>query len=318
MDSAKICLTSFIYGDKYQQYIPLLLYSINKSYPEYDVVLFIYGDLNHFIRKTLIDLNYYNRYKIVENAFSECKKMTPIISQSLRWVLWDNSFSNYDYIYIVDIDMIYIREPIPLHQQHTIHMQTTGLCFDNMRRKIKREKNLFSLARRYKYARFRSLGEFLFGNPVEYRASGLHFIKVKDYYSSLNVEKLSKYKQDILNGNWLNYTMVPNDEVLLYHILEREGLHPEKLAIQSNSYASLSFNNPERPEFRPHHGIHLGTFRGGEDKYPEILKSDTYAFYVQKYKEEYLKDGVYQDIIKNSPSFIREEIKKMRAYYEVY
>ena len=317
MRESKVCLTSFIYGDKYQQYIPILLYSIYKSYPEYDVVLFVYGDLSPEIKQALSRFSFFNKYRILDNTFSECNRMTPILSQSLRWVLWDDSFRNFDFIYYVDIDIIYIREPISLHEQHIMHMQTTGLCFDNLRRTAKRTINLFSVARRFKYAKFTSLWKFLFGDILEYRATGLHFIKVKEYYSHLDSEKLIKYKKDILTGNWLKYTMLPNDEALLYHILEMEGMHPEKMAIQSNSYASLSYENPTRPEFRPHHGLHLGIFRGDSSIYADILRSETYSYYIKKFKEIYLNDALFMEILSISPAFINEEIEKLKRYYEI-
>ena len=33
----KICLTTFVQGHLYQEYLPMLIYSIGKAYPEYDV-----------------------------------------------------------------------------------------------------------------------------------------------------------------------------------------------------------------------------------------------------------------------------------------
>ena len=64
--------------------------------------------------------------------------MKPYIAQTLRWVIWDPIFMKYDYLYIADIDMFYIREPIPLHIQHVEHMTLTGLPFDNLIRKDSR------------------------------------------------------------------------------------------------------------------------------------------------------------------------------------
>lgn len=36
----KICLTTFVQGHLYQEYLPMLIYSIGKAYPEYDVKIF--------------------------------------------------------------------------------------------------------------------------------------------------------------------------------------------------------------------------------------------------------------------------------------
>lgn len=34
----KICVTTYIWGDKYQIYVPIAIYSIKKFYPDYDVI----------------------------------------------------------------------------------------------------------------------------------------------------------------------------------------------------------------------------------------------------------------------------------------
>ena len=99
MDNNKVCLTTFIYGDKYQDYIPLFVYSCHKAYPEYDIHLFLYDTLRKDIRK-LIDFLDKNNVHIHEHYFRECTKMRPFIAQTLRWVLWDPVFLEYDYIYI--------------------------------------------------------------------------------------------------------------------------------------------------------------------------------------------------------------------------
>lgn len=151
---------------------------------------------------------------IIENSFSDCPQMTPRISQCLRWVLWDLSFLQYDYLYIVDIDMLYVREPKPLHEQHIEHMRITGLCFDNMRRIHKRNPfKLSSIGQRIKYAGTKAILKYLFGSRIEYRATGLHFIKVSEYYSAIPQDHLSSIRKQIYSGDWLNRVMYPNDEV---------------------------------------------------------------------------------------------------------
>ena len=67
-----------------------------------------------------------------------------------------------------------------------MHMKTTGLCFDNMKRRYERNPfSLIPLLSRLKHAGTRNISQFLFGSKVEYRATGLHFLSVKDYYSKL-------------------------------------------------------------------------------------------------------------------------------------
>ena len=46
----KICLTTFVQGHLYQEYLPMLIYSIGKAYPEYDVKIFLHDTLRDDLR----------------------------------------------------------------------------------------------------------------------------------------------------------------------------------------------------------------------------------------------------------------------------
>ena len=317
----KVCLTTFVYGEAYQAYIPFLMYSCYKAYPEYDMVIFVYKSLAKNIKKQIEKLNYSN-VTIIENSFSDCPQMTPRISQCLRWVLWDLSFLQYDYLYIVDIDMLYVREPKPLHEQHIEHMRITGLCFDNMRRIHKRNPfKLSSIGQRIKYAGTKAILKYLFGSRIEYRATGLHFIKVSEYYSAIPQDHLSSIRKQIYSGDWLNRVMYPNDEVFLYKILENHNLHPEKMAIQSNSCKSLDFNSYLTPEFRPHHGIHIGIFRNPvplEERISDlkILQSDAYIYYKTIVINSYFADKEFLSILSLAPESIKNSYNRLLEYYK--
>lgn len=319
MGNDKVCLTTFIYGDAYQAYIPFLVYSCHKSYPEYDIVLFVYGALTAETRHSLDYLSVPN-YIIIENAFADCPQMSSLKAKSLRWVLWDDSFADYDYLYTVDIDMVYQRENIPLHEQHKIHMHTTGLCFDNMRRQSERHPfQLISLLRRIKYAGFKRIFKFLLGERVTNRASGLHFVRVKDYYAAMTETVRREYTNAIYRGSWLKDVMTPNNEALLYYILQDLGLKPEKMAIQSNSYKSIDYENPERVEFRPHHGIHLGIFRSDipfERRPSEaaILKTKAYQYYFRLFHETMYNDEVFRHLLTGAPENIKASFERMFRY----
>lgn len=65
----KVCLTTFVYGEAYQAYIPFLMYSCYKAYPEYDMVIFVYKSLAKNIKKQIEKLNYSN-VTIIENLNS--------------------------------------------------------------------------------------------------------------------------------------------------------------------------------------------------------------------------------------------------------
>ena len=315
---AKVCLTTFVYGVKYQAYIPFLIYSCNKAYPEYDIRLYLYDKLDEDVKRQL-DLIDANNVIIMEKHFADCPKMNSLKAKSLRWVLWDDAFMEYDYLYVVDIDMLYIKEPTPLHIQHLEHMKTTGLPFDNLTRCFKRHPfTIRSIGYRLKHAGLNSILKFFFSDRNDYRLTGLHFIDVKKYYKIYNPSKIQFFKEKIYNGSYLKYFMSSNNESFLYYIAKSSGMNPEKLAIQTESYKMLDFNNYTRPEFRPHHGIHLGIFRQDwHGKKKSILESDTYKYYVNSFKKEYIDDKEFHRIYDAAPVFIKIQFEHFYDYYNI-
>lgn len=320
MNNSKVCLTTFIYGIQYQSYIPFLLYSCYKAYPEYDVVLFLYDKLDEKIKAQIENLELKNKVVIHENHFNDCPDMNPRKSQALRWVVWDNIFNNYEFLYTVDIDMLYIREPIPLHIQHIQHMDYIGLPISNLRREFSYNPfNIKTLAYRILHARFKSIFQFFLNDKKITRLTGLHFVDIKKYYSIFTQELRDKFKEDIYTDNYLKYVMYPNDEALLACIVESLDIDISKLGLQKNSTNMLDFNHTQRLEFRPHHGIHMGIFRSSEypDSTIDILETPTYKFYLQKYIGEIVVDPVFIDLLKNSPDNIKESFKNSHEYYKI-
>ena len=215
--------------------------------------------------------------------------------------------------------MLYIREPKPLHEQHIEHMLTTGLPYDNLVRCFQRYPfRLRSIINRIKNAGFRSFFNYLFGSRKDFRLSGLHFIAVTSYYNTLDAEHRFKYKQMIYDGRFVSLMMSSNKEACLYQIMTRMNLHPEKLAIQTESTKMLDFNNCSRPEFRPHHGIHLGIFRQDlRGKRKTILDCDTYQYYIREFHTKILTDPVFLDLYHSAPLFIKKQFDGLIAYYHL-
>src|SRR5690606_26374836 len=117
--------------------------------------------------------------------------------------------------------------------------------------------NLKTLARRIKTAGFKSFFKFIVNPRMEVRTTGLHFVDVKEYYALLTAEKREQYRKDIYSGKIFSYIMSISDEVFLTKILADIGLEHSRMGLQHNPVDMLDFNEPERFEFRPHHGIHL-------------------------------------------------------------
>lgn len=317
MASTRVCLTTFIYGVRYQEYIPFLVYSCKKAYPEYDIVLFLYDKLTKDIKDQLSKINSQNVY-IHEGVFNDCPQMTPLKAKSLRWVLWDDVFEKYDYLYIVDIDMLYIREPKPLHEQHIEHMKTTGLPYDNLARCLERTPfNYISIGSRIKTTGLQNLGGFFFGSRKDYRLSGLHFIKVDDYFRIYN-EKLRRfYRNKIFQGTYMKNVYSCNNESFLYLLMKEIGLSPNRLAIQTDSCRMLDFNNCERPEFRPHHGIHMGIFRQEIESPNDILDSQVYNYYVSQFVNTIMQDNSFLSILQMSSYNVKKQFDRLYRYYKL-
>ena len=316
----KVCLTTYIYGITYQAYIPFLVYSCHKSYPEYDIRLYLYDDLDENV-KSQLEIIGADNVVIIDHQFSDCPNMNPLKAKSLRWVLYDDALLSYDYIYVVDIDMLYIKEPTPLHVQHIEHMNTTGLTFDNLARCFKRHPfNYRSIAYRIKQAGLISILKYFFSSIKDYRLTGLHFIDAKRYYALYSHDKIDYFRSKIYDGSYLSFFMSSNNESFLYYIAKSSGLCPERLAIQTESYKMLDFNNYTRPEFRPHHGIHLGIFRQdleAQGKRKTILDSDVYSYYVDIFKRDYLNDLLFRTILKKARVDIKQQFDNMFRYYRM-
>lgn len=208
--SGKLCIAAYVFGD-YSKYIPFYIYSVLKSYPEYYVKIFIEKDLSKSEKKCLDALR-----NEMSDHFSICKDRfrgydflngTNIRGggkKILRWLIPENEFDGFDYVYIGDVDFIIIREEPSLLESHLRHCEKTHLPFSNKIRLMP-------------------------GSSVRTdRMTGLHFIIKKPYYGEIG-QYISKYLQDndclIKSLSGLN-----NNEQFLYHLLER-GFELDRLLL---------------------------------------------------------------------------------------
>lgn len=313
-----MCLTTFVYGEKYQFYIPFLAYSCNKAYPEYDMHIFVYGQLSEVVRKQLNSLNLTMNLNIHENAFKDFTKMTPFISKTLRWLLWDDVFLKYDYLYTVDIDILYLREPILLHEQHKLHMEMLNLPFSNIARKLTYSPlNPITFLQTIKnFGLIRAL-QSLAIKRTQYRITGLHFVDVKNYYSKMDKKFLFKHRDRRKEGKMPRGIYRSSDEIYHYKLLEEVGFDLSSLAIQTDSVTMLE-PTPNRLEFRPEHGIHLGMFRGKNlDKGQiEILESNAYKYYFDSYVNDVRTDQIFLNLLSIAPDFIKSTFDKLDKYID--
>ena len=327
MNKKPCLLTTYVAGLKYQAFIPLLVYSCKSAYPDYDIMLFLHEELNGDVKKSLTDSGLMSQVMIKEKVFAQNKATFPAsFAGSYRWVLWDEKFRDYKNVYIVDVDMFYVREPKPLHIQHEERMALTGLPFDNlMRRRRLQKKTPHFILRRIKYAGFKNFFKFV-RTPLDIRRlSGLHFVDVEKYYTEENLKYLDIIRQKLDGKYFPPEVLDSNDEALLYYIVTKMGYDCAKLGEQSNSTNSLSFEDNTRQEFRPHHGIHLGIFKNdyfenmNEDfqkAFKPILDSDTYAYYVE-YIRGLVRDESFLSIYGHFAEIVKTYLKRMFHYYHI-
>ena len=314
----KVCLTTFVHGEKYQDFIPLFIYSVKKSYPDYSIKLFVSGSLKDGVRSQLSLLNIFDDFEVLENQFEDLNICSPLEARTVRWILPRENFLAYDYVYVVDIDIFYIIEPISLHKQHIMHMEYLGLPFSNIRRNYNAKANTLKLI----YQRLRDTGPTAFlkfirtGNLKAKQLTGLHFFKVEPYFEKMNdsIKELT----EIISSKSYRTDMINNDEVFLYKMIEKSGIDMTKIGLMKNSVSMLDYNQPERLEFRPHHGIHLGIFRnrGSEKSLEPILRTKEYDYYIKVF-EQFFDDPLFRDLLIHGSKTINKMIKRLTIYYDL-
>jgi len=107
----KHCITTVVSGNKYQDFIPLFVYSINRYYPEVDIHIFIKGSLNKKVKDQIKDMS----CKIHDKCFEEYIDL-PSMSNSLRFLVPSSIFMGYTSTYITDIDFIFFRQEKPYYK----------------------------------------------------------------------------------------------------------------------------------------------------------------------------------------------------------
>ena len=222
----------------YAGFIPFYIYFALRANPDAHVYIFFRGVLSNKIReqlKVLFPVSEKEQFTIFENyKFDYCNDA--FTTKALRWTIKFNADVIPEYLYIGDVDIILANESVSLFEQHIEHLATLKLPYSNVIRGDQK------------------------------RITGLHFIKTREYVKCMH-NTIEKYdhllKQGIRRWNGSN-------EKFLYNMLNEINLLPE--TNDGSSYDSLGYN-PKLLNFRPHHGVHLGAFRGViENKPLEYLK----------------------------------------------
>ena len=319
---SNLCIICYVFGDKYQIFIPLFALSLIKAYPEYDIRLYLDREICLDVKEQMQYLDEYTNLTIIENVKfdSLCSKalQKSQIQKSLRWIHFDPVFMNYDAVYIGDIDMLIFKEEQSIYEQHMIHCDIIKAPYSNILRKFILKKNIINtLCILYKCG-FENMCKFLFNNDTTlYKMSGLHFVKSPDYFNTLqnNIDYFINELNMIANNKSKENCLYNfNNEAFLYKMLQHMNITIPKLTITKDYNISA---NPYINEYRPHHGIHLGIFRNKTlmKSEKDIISSDVYINYYKQFTDLKSND-IYKKIENNFSPYIKDIIQRMEFYYD--
>lgn len=314
----KTCIVGYNFGTKYLSFIPIYIYSILKHYPNYDVIIFSDSKLDKNTNSMLKKIEGLGNFRIVEDYDFGIAKDVNISSalpskQSIRWLFFDTILNDYDYVYIGDIDIFICKETMELHEQHIKHCELLGLPYSNyIRTSVDTEKLTlkssiyYIITRQYGLLRKKIRKEPL----VQYRLTGLHFVKRDEYYSKV-VPLFKKYINLVSSKNKIVYN---NDESVLYDLVQESGLGLPPISPNSPDIDSNHYNNIE---FRPHHGIHLGIFRNKNTtiKQRQLLQSYVYKEYFSQIYRIYQEEEILKELLNMSSGFVNSVFDRMFKYY---
>lgn len=220
-----LCFSSFVFGD-YQKFIPYYIYSVYKAYPQAFVKVFLEDKLFEEIKNVLdfIKDNAGFKFEIVElnTSFSSYEKFKMRGSGAktmIRWLLDSSFYPESEYIYIGDIDIMFLKEEYSLLDFHISQANKINLPFSNK-------------------VRIDQLG-------ITTRLTGLHFIIKEPYFNKVN----PILKQLLSNESFLENYLIG---------LERNESFLYKLNMDAFDFNPLEVSKLIRPWHGLHLGITRG------------------------------------------------------------
>jgi len=188
----KQAFATFVYGS-YHKFLPYYIYCINKNYPEAKIIIFYQGKLPNRIA-SIIAVNesvvLHENIKLNDSWVLNYQHRGAV-KQSLRHLLNQAYFEEYDEVYFGDVDILILKEKENLFEFHRIQAASNGLPFSNRVRPLKD------------------------GSPSK-RLTGLHFIQPKSYYNKVQ-SIIDRINDDKIFRDQLFSNSDRNEEIL-YHI----------------------------------------------------------------------------------------------------
>jgi len=239
----RLCVTTVVDGT-FQRYTPLFILSLLTAYPAYSIRVFVRDDIGPELATGMRLLDGMGDWQIITGAldgYPQCKRL----GAYLRYLLFTSDrvaryFSEFDYVYITDGDMLITRETPALHVQHIEHMKVIRLSYSDI---LRHSTPLVATGLLFASQEFIGrVAETVEWYDAEFRAKGADVIDATE--------------------------CIP-DERLLYQIIRDSGVgEPPQHILEDDP----PMGRPSDPAnyhdqvFRPWHGLNIGAgFAKGRD-----------------------------------------------------
>jgi hypothetical protein len=206
----------------HQEYVPLFVYSVLRSYPEYYCKVFIAGEARQHVLQALelVRTGLSTRFEIIQLGTTDVETITSstrrgrndVIRRSMRWFLPAEAFEGFEFLYIGDIDFLIVPEQPSLADQHVRHMNATGMPYSNAVRPGK-------------------------------RMTGLHFARTQDYFDGLRRAGMEDFAS------------------VQAKLEERDPLGADEHVLFTMTRVAFAGSGAVPERFRPYHGFHLAAAR---------------------------------------------------------
>ena len=298
MSDKNLCVSTVAQG-KYQSFIPLFLYSISESYPDFTTIVFTGGEpAEPYVVESMKLLSDRN-VAVITDEFSGYKGGGSIPAM-WRFLLFtterfEKYFSNFDYFYITDVDFIICPETPSLLTQHLTHCNILSLPY--------------SAHIRHYYP------EIIAARLFATRSFALCVQDQVNIYDKL----IEEYGSDIFDETSRHF-----DERLLYEIVTKSGFrHPPKLDPYSISREFDLFDpaNYDQELFSPHHGIHLGLGRKrllvlNRKRWSSLFDRDFYRGYAA-WLSKLRQDDIFTELLSLTPRWAAKTVYRMMTVLKV-
>ena len=135
----KVCAATVCSADNFMYYIPLFAFSIGLAYPDWDVKIFLKGQLKDEIR-ALVPAN----TKIYEEMFLDYPDRVSTCN-SLRFLIPSKYFEGYDYVYNTDVDFLIFPHKVTHLRYYSKIIDATGQPYAGARGPIRKPRRAEAL-----------------------------------------------------------------------------------------------------------------------------------------------------------------------------